>query len=121
VGRRCDPPSISLTLLTVLRCLAGSLGLGTLGFERLFGAHVDFDLLGLGFGLLRQVDLQYALVVVGADLSCVHGTGESERAGEASVLPLNPTEALLPFSSFSILRSPWTVRVLLSMRTSMSF
>ena len=78
MGRRCETPPISLALLMVLRCLAGSLGLGTLGFERLFAVHVDFDLLGLGFGLLGQLDLQYALVVVGADLSCVHGTGEGE-------------------------------------------
>ena len=62
---------------------------GRLCFEGLFAAHVNFDLLGLGFGLLGEVDFQHALVVVSAHLLRVHGTGQSERAGEASVLPLD--------------------------------
>ena len=42
-------------------------GLRLLAFQRLFAAHVDFDLLGLGFGLLGQLDFQHALFVVSAD------------------------------------------------------
>src|ERR1700683_285345 len=46
-----------------LRGFAGLLGFnGLLGFH-FRAAHVDFDLLRLGFGLLRQSDLQHALVV----------------------------------------------------------
>src|SRR6266496_4424037 len=66
-----------------------------LGFEGLLTADVHLDLLGLGFGLLGEVDLQHALVIVGAHLPRIDGTGQRERAGEASVLPLNATEVLL--------------------------
>src|ERR1700681_4717968 len=54
-------------LLLVLRGPAGSLG-----FEGLLAAHVNFDLLGLGFGLLGEPNLQHALTVVGAHLLRVH-------------------------------------------------
>ncbi len=67
---------------------------GGLGFHRLFGAHIDLDLLGLGFGLLGEIDLQHALVIVSAHLPRIDGTGQRERAGEASVLPLDATEVL---------------------------
>src|SRR5271168_3638763 len=36
-------------------------------------AYADLDLLGLGFGLFGQIDLQHALVVVGRDVLGVHG------------------------------------------------
>jgi len=65
-----------------------------LGFEGLLAANINLDLLGLGFGLLGEVDLQHALIIVGAHLPWIHRTGQRERAGEASVLPLNATEVL---------------------------
>ena len=52
-----------------------------LGFEGLLAANTNLDLLGLGFGLFCQVDLQHAFVVVGTYLPWVHGTGQRERAG----------------------------------------
>ena len=47
----CERRRPSLVFLASLRCLAWPLG-----FEGLLAANVDFDLLGLGFGLLRQLD-----------------------------------------------------------------
>jgi len=67
-------------LLLVLRGLAGSLG-----FEGLLAAHVNFDLLGLGFGLLGEPDFQHALVVVSAHLLRVHGTGHPTLVGPLQV------------------------------------
>jgi hypothetical protein len=66
-----------------------------LGFEGLFAANSNFDLRGLGFGPLGEVDLQYALVTVGAHLSRIHGAGKRDRAGKASALPFDGTEVLL--------------------------
>jgi hypothetical protein len=66
-----------------------------LGFEGLVGVNSHLDLLGLGFGILRKVYLQHALVVVGAYVSEIHGTGQRERPGELSVPPLDATEVLL--------------------------
>src|SRR5437016_11940365 len=63
--------------------------------EGLLAANINLDLLGLGFGLLGEVDLQHALIVVGAHLSRVYGGGQRERAGETSILPLDATEVLL--------------------------
>ena len=40
-----------------------------LAFERLLAADVDLDLLRLRFGLLGQLNLQHALVIVGLELS----------------------------------------------------
>src|SRR6266851_8976956 len=97
MGRRRMPPPISLTDKSqhrskplVLRGLARSLH-----FEGLFAANIHLDLLGLGFGLLGKVNLQYALVIVGGHLPGIHGAWQRERAGEASVLPLDATEVLL--------------------------
>src|SRR5579864_1497424 len=59
------------------------------GFECLLAANVNLDLLGLGFRLLGQINLQHALVVVGGYLSRIHRVGQSERAREASILPLH--------------------------------
>ena len=59
---------------------------GALGFQRLLAADVDLDLLGLGFRLLGQLDLQHALVVVGRNILRVHRVRQSERAGEAAIL-----------------------------------
>jgi hypothetical protein len=51
----------------------GRLGLGVLamnlGFDRLLAVDIHIDLLGLGFGLLGQPDLQHALVIVGRSLA----------------------------------------------------
>src|ERR1700676_5797003 len=66
-----------------------------LGFEGFFAANIDLDLLGLGFRLLGEFDLQHTLVIVGAHLPGIDGTGQRERPGEASVLPLDATEVLL--------------------------
>jgi hypothetical protein len=66
----------------VLRGLAVSLG-----FEGLVAANINLNQLGLGFGLLGKVDLQHALIIASADLRQIHGTGQRERPGEASVLP----------------------------------
>src|SRR6266852_1517430 len=66
-----------------------------LGFEGLLAANIHLDLLGLGFGLLGELDLQHALIIVGAHLPWIHRTRQRERAGEASVLPLHATEVLL--------------------------
>src|SRR5712691_13391501 len=92
-----------------------------LGFEGLLAANIHLDLLGLGFGLLGQGDLQHALVIVGRHLPRIYRTGQGERPGELSVLPLDATEVLLFLFTSRVLRSPWTVRVVFSMRTSMSF
>ena len=75
---RIRPPPISLSSCS--RNLAVNFG-----FEALLAANIDLDLLRLGFGLLGEVDLQHALVVVGAHLSWINGTGRRERAGEACV------------------------------------
>src|SRR5215471_12024429 len=75
-GERCRPYN--------LRRLSGALA-----FDGLGAAHVNLDLLGLGFGLLGQGNLQHALVVVGLDLLGVYGVGQGEGAGEAAVLALH--------------------------------
>src|ERR1017187_10471581 len=75
-GRRnSPPPTLSLTIRHpqrgwFLRALALRLG-----FEGLVAAHINLNLLGLGFGLLSKVDLQHALVIAGAHLPQIHGTG----------------------------------------------
>src|ERR1700730_6014040 len=86
------PPPISLNdhSQLLLRGLAGSLG-----FEHLLAAHVNFDLPWLCLGLLCGPDLQHPLVIVRAHLPRIHGAGQGERAGKASVLPLDATEVLL--------------------------
>src|SRR5260370_2802513 len=89
-GRRCKPPPISLTSYLVLCGLAVRLG-----FESLLAANINLDLLGLGFGLLGQADLQHALVIVSPHLSRIHGPVQRERPGELSVLPLDATQVLL--------------------------
>src|SRR5580658_6990913 len=63
-------------------------------FEGLLAADVDLDLLGLGFRLLRQSDLQDPLVIVGRNLFRIHGRGQSEGASEAAILPLDATVVL---------------------------
>ena len=48
----------------------------SLGFESLLAAKINLDLLRLGFGLFGQLDFQHAIVIVGAHLPRVHGTGQ---------------------------------------------
>jgi len=43
-----------------------------LGFEGLLAGNIDLDLLGFGFRLLGEFDLQHALFIVGAHLPCIH-------------------------------------------------
>src|SRR5271165_2855809 len=88
----CSQPRSPSPRLLVLCGLARSFG-----FESLLAANINLDLLGLGFGLLGEVDLQHALVIVGAHLPRIHRAGQRERAGEASVLPLDATEVFLFF------------------------
>src|SRR5580692_3716163 len=66
----------------------------SLGFQSLLGANIDFDLLGFGFRLFCQSDLEGPLVIVGRNLLRIHGWGQSEGPGEASILPLHATEVL---------------------------
>src|SRR5438105_3616381 len=73
-----------------LGCLAGSLR----PLDRLL-ADVDFDLLWLGFRLLRQSYLQHSLVVIGFYLLRVQCIGQRKGAGEAAILPLDAMEVLL--------------------------
>jgi hypothetical protein len=89
IGRRNKPPPISLPA-NGLRGLAVNLG-----FDGLLTPNVHLDLLGLGFGLLRKINLQHALVIVGTHLPRIYRTGQRERPGELSVLPLDATEVLL--------------------------
>jgi hypothetical protein len=89
-GRRYKPPPIYAAGSRILRGLAS-----LYGFEGLLPANIHFDLRGLGFGLLGEADIQNALVTTGTYLPLIHGTGKGERAGKASVLPLDATEVLL--------------------------
>jgi hypothetical protein len=82
--------------------------------------RIHLDLLGLGFRLFGEFDLQQALFIVGTHLPRIYRTGERERAGEASVLPLDATEVLL-FLFLLDLALAMDVRVVFSTRTSMSF
>src|SRR5690349_9819481 len=59
------------------------------GLFALFGAYVDLDLLGLGFGLLGQLNLQHAFVVARRNVVGVHGRRQSKGAGEAAILALH--------------------------------
>ena len=63
MGGGDKPPPISLTdhsPLTIGRWFLCDLA-ENLGFEDLVAANIHLDLLGLGFGLLNEVDLQHAL------------------------------------------------------------
>src|SRR5271169_3733771 len=70
------------------------LAFGLFAFERLLAAHVDLDLLRLGFSALGQIDGQHAVVVLRVDVLGVHGVRQRERAGETAVAALNATEVL---------------------------
>jgi hypothetical protein len=50
-----------------------------LGCEGLLAANINLDLLGLGFGLLGELDLQHALVIVGDHVPRIHGGSVNER------------------------------------------
>src|SRR5579864_147002 len=84
------PPPILLTSLVASGGFAVNLGL-----EALAAANIYLDLLGLGFRLLSQPDLQHAPVILSVYLSRIYRTGQRERPGEATVLPLDATEVLL--------------------------
>ena len=56
--------------------------------------HVDLDLLGLGFGLLLQLQLEHACIVAGPHVLSVHSGGQREGAVEAAVAPLDAMEVL---------------------------
>src|SRR5581483_12292192 len=87
-GVQARLPFLSPALL-VLRGLAVNLG-----FKSLLAANLDLDLLRLGFGLLGQADRKHALVITGLNVLGFHRAGQRERAGKASVLPLDATEVL---------------------------
>src|ERR1700674_3191888 len=63
-------------------------------FEHLLAADIYLDLLRLGFGFLRQLDLQHALVIVGVNVFMADRLGEGEGAGEAAILTLHATIVL---------------------------
>src|SRR6266446_4934707 len=86
-GRGCPHMNISS-----LRGFAGPFG-----FEGLLAAHVDLDLLGFGFGLLGQRNLQNALVVVRRNFLRVHGARQIEGTGEAAILALHAAVVLFFF------------------------
>jgi hypothetical protein len=86
--RREKPPPISLT--DYCSCAALPTPLGSLP-SGVFWLPT-FTL--ICFGLLRQLDLQHALVIVGAHLLRIDGIGQRERASKASILPLHATEVL---------------------------
>src|SRR2546421_11564791 len=69
-GADLKPPPVSLTSYLALGGLAVDFG-----FEGLIAANINLDLLGLGFRLLGQIDLQHALIIMGAHL------GRIDRAG----------------------------------------
>src|SRR5512143_2000556 len=75
------------------RWLLSSLALA-FGFQGLV-ANVDLDLLGLGFGLFCQHDLQHTLVIVSADVFGINRAGQRERPSEASVQSFHAAEVLL--------------------------
>src|ERR1700745_3887941 len=75
---------------------------GSLRFEGFLAANVHLDLLGLGLSLLGEVDLQHALVIVGAHLSRINGTGQREGPSEASVLSLDTAEVFLLLLIFDL-------------------
>src|SRR5208337_342755 len=76
-------------------CLCGfASALRLFAFQRLLAADVYLDLLRLGFGFLRQLDLQHALVIVGLNVVMVDCAGEAEGAGEAAILTLHSAEVL---------------------------
>src|SRR5580692_10580439 len=77
-----------------LRGFAGGLGFDGLLVLYLGPAHVDLDLLGLGFSLLGQSNLQHALVVGCRDFLGIHGGGKGEGAGKAAVLALHTAVVL---------------------------
>lgn len=73
-----------------------------LGFEDLFTANSNLDLLALGFGLLGKVNVQHALVVVGAHLPEIHELGSvNDRVNSSYCLRLRCglTSFVLRFSS----------------------
>src|ERR1700722_4666460 len=99
-----------------LRGLAGALcflGSGLLDSERLFAADVHFDLLGFGFSLFGQSDLQHAFVVVGYNLLRVHRGGQGESAGEGAIMTLHAAIVLFLLFLFDLALAVHGQRVVL--------
>src|SRR5713101_9193438 len=78
----------------VNRALALRSFAGALAFERPLATDVYLNLFRFGFGLLRQLDLQHALFIVGLDVVRVNCARECEAASEAAILPLDPAIVL---------------------------
>src|SRR5579864_4358427 len=76
----------------------------TLGFQLLL--HVHLDLLGLGFFLLAQTNLQHPLIVAGVNIFHVHDARQSEGTGETAVLPLYPAIVLFLLFLFELAFAP---------------
>src|SRR5208337_2517128 len=74
-------------------CTVG-LSLGLLALDALLAAYTDLDLLGLGFGPLRQPDVQHAIVIAGVDVFGVDCVRQRERADKAAIAALDATEVL---------------------------
>src|SRR5207247_6814808 len=75
---------------------------GALAFERPLASDVYLNLLRFGFGLLRQLDLQHALFIVGLDVVRVNCARECEAASEAAILPLDPAIVLFLLFLFEV-------------------
>ena len=93
---------------------------GAFAFQTALTAHVYLNLLRLGFGLLCQLDLQHALLIVGLDVIRINCAREREAAGEAAILPLDPAIVLFLLFLFEVALAV-NGQVLFSIRTSMSF
>src|SRR5579872_594691 len=106
---RCGPRALPPTALpyfrwfTILVWFTGREGCGSPGCCRLCLqalAHAHLDLLGPGFGALRQRDLQDALVIQGRDLVGVNRVGQAEGAQKRSIAALDALEVLFFFLFF---------------------
>jgi hypothetical protein len=65
--------------------------------QGLVAININLDRFGLGLSLLGQANLEHTLIIVGAHLPRIDGTGQRERTCEASILPLDTAEVLLFF------------------------
>src|SRR6185312_2585450 len=93
--RRARPASRTAALVNTTPRLCRAAGaLYFLAFEGFLAAHIDFNLLRLGFGFLCKLDLQDPLVIVRLNVLGINRVRKRERTSEAAILPLNPAEVL---------------------------
>src|SRR6185312_1423914 len=83
--RRARPASRTAALVNTTPRLCGAAGaLYFLAFERFLAAHIDFNLLRLGFGFLCKLDLQDSLVIVCLNVLGINRVRKRERTSEAA-------------------------------------